>query len=425
MSAQRVALFGVCVALLRCSSAEDRPPLADVSGEGGASQTRAGSATIADSGSSDSETNEEADGGASDSPPEASVCGNGIQEVGEPCDQDDFGELSCRSFGFSAGALRCDDCQVDSSDCAGVEACTDGADNDGDDDIDCADDDCQEACADPCADPWPLADAAPTTGEVFGQGPGDRSSCALEGQEGGQVVYAYTPPLDGVADLQLRGLGSELSLSVRTDCADATSELYCTAGGGIQSALVLEVTEGETLYLVVETPARDRVTDFELRAFSHPIVCGDGYVDADEACDDGNVDDSDGCSNQCLFQPDEVEPNDTVEEANASEAFPFFGAIATSDDVDVVTVQVDGSQTLIAQTFDLGDGACAQNRLDSVLTILDETGDVVAEDDDTGTGFCSAVVAEALAEGSYYVSVSAGSAAESFLYRLDVTLLER
>ncbi len=63
------------------------------------------------------------------------VCGNGIKEVGEICDEGDLGGESCQSQGFDNGILSC------LNDCSGFEVlqcinypaqCNDGIDNDAD-----------------------------------------------------------------------------------------------------------------------------------------------------------------------------------------------------------------------------------------------------------------------------------------------------
>ena len=60
-------------------------------------------------------------------PPEA-VCGDGVLELGEECDGNLFGDLSCGSFGYSEGSLLCSDvCTINISDCFNIEPECNGA----------------------------------------------------------------------------------------------------------------------------------------------------------------------------------------------------------------------------------------------------------------------------------------------------------
>ena len=51
-----------------------------------------------------------------------SVCGNGISEGGEDCDNSDFNSYTCANYGYDTGSLVCNvDCSVDTSDCSNSE----------------------------------------------------------------------------------------------------------------------------------------------------------------------------------------------------------------------------------------------------------------------------------------------------------------
>ncbi len=75
-------------------------------------------------------------------------CGNGYIDAGEACDGENLNGFTCESLGlgFVEGDLRCaDDCTFNTSQCEGAETetiCDDGADNDNDGKTDCADPDC-------------------------------------------------------------------------------------------------------------------------------------------------------------------------------------------------------------------------------------------------------------------------------------------
>lgn len=360
-----------------------------------------------------------------DEPAPPAECGNAIREADEECDGADFGEQSCASFGFSDGALGCVACVTQATACSGTEICSDGADNDGDAEIDCTDADCSDACADFCSAPTPLSDGVPVSGELLGHRSPVDSSCGPDGTTG-QVIFAYESPLTGVAELFVGGADLNLAVSARAVCDSAGSELACSAGvsGVNNSYLTLPVVQGEPVYVVVESPERDVARAFQLTAIAHEVVCGDAHVDLDEECDDGNVASDDGCSDNCEFQSDESEPNSTLQQADPYSAPGFFGRISSDSDVDIVAIEVAAGQKLIAETFDLGDGACGRYELDNRIEVLDSSATSISLNDDGGIGFCAALVTDALAAGTYYVRVRSSGVTDSFLYQLSLRLVD-
>jgi cysteine-rich repeat protein len=345
-----------------------------------------------------------------------------VKEGGETCDGDDFGELTCASWGFSSGALTCSACVASAEGCSGTELCNDGADNDGDGTADCSDEDCEAGCADPCLEPTPLLDGFLVSGRISGQLAPEPSSCA-NGDATGQAIFIYEPPLTGLLELSLSADTAGLSLSLRDACADEDSELSCEeSAGGTTSLRQIEVNQGEALYVVVESPDRSVPRPFQLSATAHAVACGDAYVDGDEECDDGNFVDDDGCSNDCLFLTSEDEPNSSIEDADAYSAPAFFGETRNDSDIDIVSIAVEAGQTLIVETFDLGDGACARRELDNWIDVLDGEENVVLSNDDGGVEFCAALVTGPLAAGTYYVRTTASGTAENFFYKLVLSL---
>jgi cysteine-rich repeat protein len=400
-----------------CNSCSDAGAAGAGGSAGSGSAGEAGSAALEDAGPG---------GGGGDAAVHEAVCGNGVREAGEACDGDDLGELACASFGYSDGALSCVACSVDSTGCSGTEVCADGNDNDGDSTVDCADADCAEACADFCVAPTPLAESLLVSGTILGQVPAQVSSCSpADSDSSGQVIFVYEPPVSGVADVFVDAEdGSNLALSVRRTCREQDSEIACSATtvNASDPLARINVTAGETLYLVVDSSDRATPTPFQIVATAREVACGDGFVDLVEECDDGNLDDDVGCYTVCVFQSDEDEPNGTPQKATPYTQPEFFGLISNEDDVDVVSIEVGAGQQLIAETLDLGDGACAQLTLDSWIDVLDGSGDVVASDDDAGIGFCAALVTAPLSAGTYYVRTRASGTAERFFYRLQLTL---
>lgn len=166
--------------------------------------------------------------------------------------------------------------------------------------------------------------------------------------------------------------------------------------------------------------------------------CGNGILEAStgETCDDGNTMGGDGCSATCQYDGNsETEPNDTIGQANASNAMrggpavTFSGAI-TPGDVDLYSFSVPAGQTatLEAVTYGaLGDqSVCA---FDSVLTLFDAQGTELTTDDDGGSGLCSSIDgtlpgAANLAAGTYYVEVRGYDEFEEFAnYFVDIRLV--
>ena len=84
----------------------------------------------------------------------------------------------------------------------------------------------------------------------------------------------------------------------------------------------------------------------------------------------------------------------------------------------------ESSTSVVAATYDLGDGACSLGLLDAELEILDGDGNSLAFDDDGGVRYCDKVLLADLAPGTYYVRVAASSAGwtPTFPYRLTLDL---
>ncbi len=140
----------------------------------------------------------------------------------------------------------------------------------------------------------------------------------------------------------------------------------------------------------------------------------------------------------------EIEPNETVMTSNANllgenESF-VFGDHMVGADVDVYAITVDPGQRIRAEIVE-GDRAvetCESNSIDSRLTLFDQNGVQLVDDDDDGRGFCSLIDGsgasplDASARNAsatpqtYYLMVRQSSLVTApngeFVYRLQVTL---
>ena len=81
----------------------------------------------------------------------ATVCGDGVVAGPGECEGTDLGGQTCEGLGFQSGTLACDaSCAVDTSGCVPNEDCNNGVDDDQDGSFDCADTDCASQA--PCSD---------------------------------------------------------------------------------------------------------------------------------------------------------------------------------------------------------------------------------------------------------------------------------
>ncbi len=123
------------------------------------------------------------------------------------------------------------------------------------------------------------------------------------GALGGERVFAFDVP--GESLQVVRATVTSLrphALELRENCDLAAAALSCAEADSAPAVDVLALP-GTRLYLVVEAATPEDHTDFEIRASSLPLVCGDGIVAGPEECDDGNLLPGDGCDAECRLEP--------------------------------------------------------------------------------------------------------------------------
>jgi len=120
----------------------------------------------------------------------------------------------------------------------------------------------------------------------------------------------------------------------------------------------------------------------------------------------------------------EIEPNDTITQANASGivvagSSVIHGAVAIAGDVDVYRLSLTTGGVVRLETFAPTAGDCDSSKL--LLRLLSSTGTMLLSDNGSGIGQCSALVAY-LDAGVYFVQVeqSAGNATVAS-YELEVS----
>lgn len=229
---------------------------AGTAGSAGAAGEGGSGGTVEDSGT---------DGDAGEDAP--STCGNGQLDPGEICEGDDFGGKTCASIGLGSGNLLCNQyCSIVATSCVPLESCSDGKDNDKDGLADCDDtDDCstKAACTDSCASPKLALIPGYAYGDTTGKADTLTPSCVTS--TGSEAVYQITASNAGKLKITLQG-GANLSLSIRTACGDAASELACDqlGSGGSPVSLGADVTAGQKLYLIVDEPGGEPGTWYDL-----------------------------------------------------------------------------------------------------------------------------------------------------------------
>ena len=363
-------------------------------------------------------------GGFGPEPPDPGVCGDGSVGPSEECEPGVEIVASCSSLGFESGVLRCgSDCFFDKAECRGTERCTDGRDNDGDGRVDCFDDDCGPSCAESCEAPEVLVDGSSISASTEGRASMLTSSCA--GGGGPELVFEVTAETTGKLEawLSARGL---VALSLRTSCADDSSEVACVLVDE-QGGLSVDVESGDVLFAVIEGYAGAVTGNVTLQVASRPgNTCGDAFVDESEQCDDGAEEAEDGCSATCQVEVTESEPNDGADAAGPY-TDPSYALISPEGDVDYFSFAVDGGPKAVTiAAFDVGSSFCSGLVMDPYLELFDDDGELIASDDDGGEGYCSQLVLPALDDGEYLVVVRESESATmatrpTFGYALSVT----
>jgi cysteine-rich repeat protein len=348
-----------------------------------------------------------------------SVCGDGIYDPElEDCDSAGTLPALCEDLGYSGGTLGCTfACVFDTTACLGDELCADTRDNDGDGLADCSDSDCDAKCMSSC-DEVTAAPSVASPGEqlrIDGSTVGHAgelfSSCGVDA-EASEVVYRYTPSRNGVLGLVLES-GALLVASVQTSCAVDATELGCELIG---VALDVPIRRDEPVFIIVKGREQSDEGAFTLLLDERGVSCGNGVREGNERCDDGNENDRDGCTTECELNVVEMEPNQELDAADDYQN-PHYAELAPEEDIDLVRIEIAETSSVRLRAVDLGDGACLMNQIDPYLRLLDDAGEVLYEDDDTGDGYCPDLALE-LEPGTYYAEITnAGAGTATFPYR--------
>lgn len=163
------------------------------------------------------------------------------------------------------------------------------------------------------------------------------------------------------------------------------------------------------------------------------FTCGNGTVTGNEQCDDGNTNNGDLCSSVCLYElTPEVEPNNACGAGNGPFTVPFIydGAITPVADVDIVSFVVPAFADVKLETFAPTMNTCPGADTFLELRAPDCTTIIISDDDDSVLGACSLInpsvaadsAARNLAPGTYFARVNEfGNDGTLAAYKLQVT----
>ena len=155
--------------------------------------------------------------------------------------------------------------------------------------------------------------------------------------------------------------------------------------------------------------------------------CGDGTADSGEACDDGATWGGDGCTPGCQTESGrgEVEPNDTIDQAEALASAESVTGALPMDDVDCFAVEVAADGWLSADVEGELAGSCPD---DTVIRLYDPVGAMLEAATPVIDGGCSPIdplvapAARFMAEGTWTLCLEGHQAQPVRTYTLTVEL---
>jgi|GEM_PF-1954965 len=121
-------------------------------------------------------------------------------------------------------------------------------------------------------------------------------------QSGNNTVYAVKSDVAGAVKAELTTGYAKASLHVRTDCASTTYQTGCTSlVEPAKGKLDFPVTANQWFYVIVDSDGDGG--PYTLDVSVTPGACGNHLLDGNEQCDDGNAASGDGCSPTCTLEP--------------------------------------------------------------------------------------------------------------------------
>jgi len=124
---------------------------------------------------------------------------------------------------------------------------------------------------------------------------------------GPDAIFELVAPIDGVLTAEVPVAGFNVSLGARSTCIDSTTAsapLVCSNASsdhGLEE-ISFSVVQGQTYYLIVDGTSATELGPFTMLVNVRPPGCGDSLVSGAEQCDDGNLVAGDGCSPTCTVE---------------------------------------------------------------------------------------------------------------------------
>lgn len=244
-----------------------------------------------------------------------------------------------------------------------------------------------------------------------------------------EIVFAIDL-LAGEA-LNVRNLGTlDTVMQVISTCA---SQQPCDAKWDVPDTTGVKFVAPAdgTYYVIVESWENTPMTSSSYELHFDVAHCGNGILEWAETCDDSNTMGGDGCSSTCHYEPacaviaSESEPNeDGTPSTGGSGVFgndfailnsdgavcadaTITGALTPGGDEDVYALRntTNAPVTVALETFAPTVGLC--NTADTVLTVRDDFGVTILNNDEGGINSCSLIPNLVLpANTTYYVHVT-------------------
>ncbi len=235
--------------------------------------------------------------------------------------------------------------------------------------------------------------------------------------------------IESFTDFALGECTGSTDTRVRIYRADGTTEVGNDDSDGVGSCSLIDprrdafalLPPGDYFITIEEDGQNALIPNYDLVIDSAPyLVCGNGIIEANEACDDGNMTANDGCSPTCAFEP-------IVTWTAPGMPGLFANSIVPIGDIDPVQVIVTSTTYVRAETFvDSVSETCPT--IDTRMRLFAADGRTqLGEDDFDGVASCSLFEPGVdpftlLAPGTYWITVEEdGNNAEIANYELALT----